>query len=525
MIHELMIKSLKDVQFTLKNNWTIFLIIGSIFLIQIPLQKILYVDLNETFFSKKILSLNYIFQTKRLLLVCMILAISFGLLMFYKRNVVVPIYCKVIIGVCIFVLTWSFSLYEYNYYFNQWHLFDRVLLITLGILSIRYPFIIIFFVIQAICISKQFTFPKVLIYTYTDKKIIFDILILYWLFYVFQLFIKNINWKFFIVIILAMIGNWYLLAGYGKLSLGWLQENQTFNLYSSVQVFGWLQFLPEYITISLGSFIKNNNSFIQISAITIEVLLPIVILMHRRLTLSILSIYIVFHIMIFFLSGIFFWKWIILELAIIFIIFNYKINLCKSKYLLVYFPLLFCSSVFFKTVDLAWYDSGYVHHYKFHIQTDSNEVLPLDASFFSPYDVIFAQNRFHYLFDNKTLSSTFGASQNKSVAQYVNGFEKEDFDENKINHLKNKHGVSYYDVNKRLMLESFLKKFVLNKLQNDIKWINYLDPPMHIWQGVNQQNFSISNAKKILITCDEVITNNQNHFTVFSSDTLSIDLK
>ena len=172
MIQELMIKSFKNIQFELKNNWTIFLIIGSIFLIQIPLQKVLYVDLNETFFSKKILSLNYIFQTKRLLLVCMVLAITFGLLMFYKRNVAVPIYCKVIIGVCIFVLTWSFSLYEYNYYFNQWHLFDRVLLITLGILSIRYPFIIIFFVIQAICISKQFTFPKVLIYTYTDKKII-----------------------------------------------------------------------------------------------------------------------------------------------------------------------------------------------------------------------------------------------------------------------------------------------------------------------------------------------------------------
>ena len=61
--------------------------------------------------------------------------------------------------------------------------------------------------------------------------------------------------------------------------------------------------------------------------------------------------------------------------------------------------------------------------------------------------------------------------------------------------------------------------------QNDVKWINYIDPPMHIWQGVNQQNLSISNAKEILITSEEVITTNQNHFTVFSSDTLTIDLK
>ena len=520
-----MLQFLKNIQFELKNNWSIFLIIGSIFLIQIPLQKILYVDVNETFFSNKILSLNYIFQTKRLILVYIVLVISFLLLTLYKRKVEVPIYSKIIVGLCVLILTWTFSLYEYNYYFNQWHLFDRVLLIILGLLSIRYPFITIFFVIQTICISKQFTFPKVLIYTYTDKKIIFDILILYWLFYVFQLFIKNINWKFFIVIILAMIGNWYLLAGYGKLRLDWLQENQTFNLYSSVQVFGWLQFLPEYITISLGSFIKNNNNFIQISAITIEFLLPIFILIHRRLTRTILSIYVVFHLMIFFLSGIFFWKWILLEFALIFIITQYKINLNKSKYLLVYFPLLFCSSMFFKTINLSWLDSGYVHYYKFHIQTDSNEIIPLDASFFSPYDVVFAQNRFHYLFDNKVLSHTFGSTQSKDVVRFINDYEKNNFEKNKIINFKNKNGTSQYDLNKKLMLESFLKKFVLNKLQNDVKWINYLDPPMHIWQGVNQQNFSISNAKKILITCDEVITNNQNHFTVFSSDTLSIDLK
>lgn len=520
-----MLYFLKNIQFELKNNWSVFLITGFVFFIQIPLQKILYVDLNETFFFNKVLCLNYIFHTKRLILVYIVLVIFFLLLTLYKKKVEVPIYIKIIVGLCILILTWTFSLFEYNYYFNQWHLFDRVLLILLGILSIRYPFITIFFVIQTICISKQFTFPKVLIYTYVDKKIIFDILILYWLFYVFQLFVKNINWKFFIVIILAIIGNWFLLAGLGKLVKGWLVVNQTFNLYSSVQVFGWLQFLPEYIRFNIGSIIKNYNSLVQISAITLEFLFPIIILLHRRLTLPILSLYIVFHLMVFLLSGIFFWKWILLDISMIFIIKYYQLNLSKSKYLLLYFPLLFCNSYFLNSVSLSWFDSGYVYHYKFHVQTEANKIKPLDASFFSPYDIIFAQNRFHYLFDNKVLSYTFGSSNNKSVARYVNDFEKQDFDENKIINLKNKHGISYYDVNKKLMLELFLKKFVLNKLQNDVKWINYIDPPMHIWQGVNQQNFSISNANKLLITCDEVITTNQNHFTVLSSDTLSIDLK
>lgn len=520
-----MTKLFKNIQLELKNNWSVFLMIGSVFLIQIPLQKILYVGLNETFFSSEILGLNYIFQSKRLILFYLVLVIFFLLLTQYKKRVEVPIYIKIIVGLCILILTWSYSLYEYNYYFNQWHLYDRVLLIILGILSIRHPFFTIFFVLQTICISKQFTFPKGFVYSLTDKKIIFDILILYWLFYVFQIFIKNINWKFFIVIILATIGNWYFLASYGKFRLDWLQENQTFNLYSSVQVFGWLQFLPDYITISLGSFIKNNNNFIQISVIIIELLLPIIILLHRRLVLPTLSLYIVFHIMIFLFSGIFFWKWILLEISLIFIIKYFQLNLSKSKYLLLYFPLLFCSSLFLKSFSLSWLDSGYIHHYKFHFQTDSNEIITLDASFFSPYDLIFAQNRFHYLFNNKVLSYTFGSTQSKDVVRFINDLKKNNFDKNKIINFKNKNGTNKYNLNKKLMLESFLKNFVMNKLQNDVKWINYIDPPMHIWQGVNQQNLSISNAKKILITCDEVITSNQNHFTVFSLDTLSIDLK
>lgn len=487
-----------------------------------------FVGLQEEFFFNKFWAYEYIVTSKYIavLTICLVLITSFISIKYPIRTFELPKTVQILFYGTILILVWSFSLYEYNYYFDSWQYIDRILLVILATISIYNPYLSVFFIMQACLISRQFSFPNFFIYSFTDKQIIFDTLLLIWIFLIAKFTLPNkIKYEYLLIIFFAIIGNWYFQAGMGKWSLNWRESNHLVNLLASCASYGWDGFgLSSKLSLLLTRF----NVEINILTLIIEILFPLLIMVNKTFTKLVLFGFISFHISVFLVGGIFFWKWIILEILALVGMLFWKLdflNIYKKKLLTTYILILAISPSIFRSTRLAWFDSGLTYLYSFYLVDEASDRIRLDASFFSPYDLPFAQNRFHFIDDNLKLSGTFGATKEIEVVQFINDNYPE-VNGNEFNDLKDKYGKSYYDPIYLEKFKKFLYEFISNKLEGDKKVISYLDPPMHINQGENQQNidFNINQFKSIEIIREDLLTVRLNDVKCLASDTIKIIL-
>ena len=399
---------------------------------------------------------------------------------------------------CIFILTWAYAFYDYNFYLNHLHFWDRLLLVSLGIYSIFNPFAVLLFVTQAYFLAHQFTYPECFSYTFTDKKIIYDILMTFGVFFLVKIIYKRLSWQVMFILILGIIGNWYLLAAWGKFRLNWVSNNNLSFLMSAAYLHNWLYWVDKEIIETIFKTLNSNDNFFEIVSLIIE-FTPLILLINRKLTLSLLVGFVAMHLGIFAFSGIFFWKWILFELIFIHILvkqkekFEFYFNINNSVVFLI--ALLFIFPWTYSKLKLAWLDTGFVNRYTFEIGGKDSEGIEVDVSYFKPYDVNFAQNRFHFIKNEEVLVGTYGATSNPKLTEALQSFTGK---YRKIDSLKSSYGRNYYNSNKKAALNKFLITFIRNKESSTKKPSlgNFLSPPMHILQKVNSEtiNFKPENV-------------------------------
>ena len=509
------------------------MVVGAGYL-QSILSQFIFAPFTESFYSKFILISRYPFLNGTTLnFFILLILFTIGSIYFRPiswKEIPKPIYYTVIC--CQIILLWAFSFYEFNYYFDTWHLVERIILVGLFMISLYNPYFSIFFLIQAIILSKQFSFPSFLIYSFSDKEILFDSLSAFWIFLFIKPFFSKIKWETFFVLVFAIIGNWYLLAGIGKLSLDWHSTNSIYNLFAAAYQHGWLHSLSLDALLILSDLLEDYNHWLQVGALIIELVIPLSLVIHYRITIIGLIGYLSFHSLVFLTSGIFFWKWIILELVLIGIIWCYRRSVSQiytSINLVTYLLLLSFGSLLFSNTKLAWIDTGFINHYQFFLIDKDEKRHGLDASFFSPYDLPFAQNRFHFIKKEKHMVDTYGGCNkcSETTLEFIKNWENTIENRAQFRLLKAKYGNTFYHQKKQQQFYSFLKTFVNNKLRNDKKLISYIDPPMHIHQGENQQNYKVMGTEpieKLEIVYQEKILKEQLQFDLISSDTISINL-
>ena len=61
--------------------------------------------------------------------------------------------------ILLFTGAWAFSAYDYNFYFDQTHYVDRLLLIAFAMLVLVHPGFVLPFLLEAIAIAYQFHHP------------------------------------------------------------------------------------------------------------------------------------------------------------------------------------------------------------------------------------------------------------------------------------------------------------------------------------------------------------------------------
>ena len=391
---------------------------------------------------------------------------------------------------------------DFNHYHGEWFLADRILLIVLAGYAVVNPYSLPLYLIQLVLLTNQLEVPDVVDYDRTHKSLILPILLSFWVFLVFkQWFTQRIRWTSFVLVMLSILSSWYLKAGIAKYQIDWPNSNNLYNMLAAAVDTGWLHtWNPEWLR-QVGAFVDEYHVALQYGGLIVEILLPLLLLLHRRVALVCLAGFISFHVLVYALSGIFFWQWIVMELIIAGVLIidsSYAARLFTRENLAIYWALLLINPLFIQVTKLAWLDCGYVNSYTFYLMNDRGDEQRLDSSFFAPYDVGFAKNRFYYLREEKHLARTLGQCYDPNLVTLVATWPTRAATQNRqrTDAYRNEHGMASYQAEKAEAFVHFLRTFAQNKLAYDPHWISRIDVPLHMEQGPNQQDFRMDGVQR-----------------------------
>ena len=109
----------------------------------------------------------------------------------------------------------------------------------------------------------------------------------------------------------------------------------------------------------------------------------------------------------------------------------------------------------FKPTSLWWYDTELSTNYELEAVTTSGKTYPLSRAFFSPYDIVFSQNRFSYLCKERVIHMTYGTTQSWAIAKALDAAKtKKD-----VLAIQRRYGRRVFNRKRTRRFDNFMRKF------------------------------------------------------------------
>ena len=411
---------------------------------------------------------------------------------------------KRVVVIIALILAWYYASYDYNFYFNQSHLFDRLLLVCFALAIYYRPIFILPFLLLLFSIMMQFaSFPYYS--TGISPFLLIRILILFLAFVVYKLLFKRFELSIFVFLLCCLIGTHYFTPGYGKLNSEWIFNDHINYLIAATYPNGWLSFLNESSISSFIQFLDTFNGPLRVFTLIVECGV-LFFFFHLKYLRVILTCAIVMHLGILMYSGIFFWMWILLHLTLLFLLFKKDLpihNIFNRYYFIAGFFLIGLGKFWASAGALSWLDSPLSYTYIIEAKTEDGEVLNLHPNFFSCYDYQFSLGNFKYLNEKPRLNIVWGATD-QSTSHYLNSERsvKEIFE-----YEKEKGKVYQKEASKKIFID-FIKTFITNRNNNlaaENDYIKYIKAPALYWTFPYNSTFNVK-QKITELTINEVTT-------------------
>lgn len=286
--------------------------------------------------------------------------------------------------------TWVGALGSFNYFSNQLYLVDRALLVAVALLAFWRPVALLPLVVLARVLSEQTLFPFFNpALQNVDDLPAFALLIVAagHLWYVTT---GRRETSPIILGLLTLLAAHFYLPGRGKLSLGWLENNNTGNLALSSYTAGWLANTDGGALRSLSDLLTSADPAIKLFT-TIAELGSIIAVLTRRLSAVWLVMWILLHISIFAATGFVFIGWILLELGLLVVLLSGSLrswvneNATLGRGVIAVVAVL-ATPFLFHPPGLSWLDSPVSYGYRLTAVGESGESYEVPIAVFSPLD-------------------------------------------------------------------------------------------------------------------------------------------
>ncbi|MBS1585633.1 MAG: hypothetical protein JSS82_08805 [Bacteroidetes bacterium] len=421
---------------------------------------------------------------------------TMGLLLFYipllikrkqLKNITFEKPDRIIIFIAALALAWELSTYDYNYYLDHAFYLDRLILVVLALLLLRYPLLSPLFVAFAFVYRSQFNYP-VDGFPLFDKRLLFDVQIMFVAHTCLRLFVPSFRISL-LYLLLCMVGANYFMTGVKKLSMqphiyGWVLYNKPGDLFANVHYRGWLAHVSDERILSIASHLSGWGVPLQLLVLLIE-LSGILLLRSRRLAIPLLIVFTCMHIGIFLLGSMLFWKWMLLDIALACILIfgsvSIKEELFSKRGFKASMIVMMLSPIWLKPIMIGWYDTPVNQFFSYEVITRDNRVYELNKNAMNPYHQWFQFDNFLFLVNKPCLRVTgFGYTNKFSIVSAIRQASPGGYAA-----LEAREGVNVYNGEKKKAFDEFIKVYFTNRNRRirTVFFPTYFKAPNHLYSA------------------------------------------
>ncbi len=383
--------------------------------------------------------------------------------------------------VSILWITWSVGALGVNYYTGQPYWLDRILLLVLFLLSIKTPAFVVPLLIGLLFFQAQQRISAGQL-EITDRFPLFDmqVILVAWLALRLWLPMRARTLLWFLLAVQAVN---YLAPGIAKMTVGgdfrpleWWTSNPMHMFPATSSHHGWFfWFEPSTVesiirmTLLIAPLIGAFTFFVEIVCIPMS--------LFRRGAMIALTAQIMLHLGIFSMTGIFFWKWIALDAALLWAVGRSRPRrdwrrVAAMALLIAAYPLYHTPRY------LGWMDCSVSEQYFFEVQTPDQKWYRVEQSDMSPCDITFEQGEFHYVNREKVVCRIWGTIHEYDLAATVNATRSEA----EVREVIAQRGQVHYNEKRAADLDKFLVTWFGNvsEAQGRYKWFKVLVAPNHM---------------------------------------------
>ena len=342
---------------------------------------------------------------------------------------------SIVARVSVILLTIYYAYNLINVHFGSGGFIDSIILLMLGYLAIRkWHYLLLWTPFLYACMG-EFNYPLTG-FSFTDKQM--PLLVI-------NLFLSSELIKFFVtmyggevpnivrekfreiegILITVGLASCYFVPFLSKLVLGpkllsWPFVEDFSMSFAHYSLRGWIS--NDYWSKLISEYLDIYGVYLLFIALIIEGLV-VFLFVGKKVRGILFYLPILLHLSIFFLSGIFFWKWIVVDVAFIISVKQRPVYLTKrmQMYSLI---LLFASFWVLNISHLAWYTTPYYSQYRIQVQTETGYRKNVVLHEMHPYNLTFSFARFN-LIENDRRPPAY-------VAGYQDLLSIEEFDSNEI---------------------------------------------------------------------------------------------
>ena len=372
-------------------------------------------------------------------------------------------------------LTLSASFYGYNFWYGQSHGTDRMVLIGLCLMSLRYPMLLAPWLLLVYVIHGQFDYP-VGAMNETHKLLPLNAIGVFLLALVTAALIRcpARSGRLLLTLLLVTFASHYWFPAVEKIGLKWTESPNRHHLVLGAFESGWMWWLSPASLDSFCGLLAPADY--QVTLITLVAELGVILaFLSPRLRSLALAVTILLHLGIFALSGILFWEWIVFDLALLF-----SCRALPSTPLPhAFFGIAAVATMSASTgaPGLAWLDSPLTHVFRITETTADGGQTALSPSEFRPYELLFAQQRFGYVSTYPEVTGTMGAMFRHQTLTQINRVTTPQ----ELEQLLATNGRVEQDTDRAALLRELVAKSRLAAVAPRTFWHLRLIPD-HIWQ-------------------------------------------
>ena len=380
------------------------------------------------------------------------------------------------------VAAWTLSGYGRNLYFDRLHAADRLLIVVLCVGIAWRPLFVVPFAIAATAVAGQLVVPLGFI-SWTEMAVVLRIPVLFGAFWIVRAVTRRRESDVFIFAVCCLLAATYWTSGLGKLRVGWMSHPHVNLLLLGAYANGWLAFL-EPKTIERASRIVASLAW-PLMLFTLLVECGALVMLWRRWSIvGFLLLAPAFHLGAFALTGIFFWKWIVVEAMLL----VYLMRDHRLVRLSIFTPGLFALSViaivaspiWAPSENLTWFDTPLTYTLELEGVDARGAAHALQAGFFRPYTEAIVLGVGGATSAHAKLTRGMGITMDRSTAEALEAARSPD----EVFALEERRAPARADSAATAALDDFLRAYAANARctrERDPVILRVVGVPRHLW--------------------------------------------